>query len=70
MKAIEHRVAKLEQDAPAVSQCYIWIWANVGETGNQAVARQFPDGPPGDATMTIFRFAEPPDDGRPGRAVP
>jgi hypothetical protein len=66
MRAIEQRLAKLEQDAPAVAVCF--IWADIAETADQAVARQFPDGPPDNSTVTVFRFAETPDDGggRPG----
>jgi hypothetical protein len=52
MRTLEQRVVKLEQDAPAVAVCFVWASAN--ETTDQAVLRQFLDGPPGDATLTIF----------------
>jgi hypothetical protein len=59
MKAIEQRVMRLEQDAPAEARCY--AWANVGETADEAIAREFPNGLPDDATVIVFRFAEPQD---------
>ncbi len=58
MRALEQRLVKLEQDAPAAAVCF--IWANPNETMDEAVARDFPDGPPGDATVKVFRFAKPP----------
>jgi hypothetical protein len=61
MKAIEQWVAKLEQGTSAVTVRF--VWADVDETADQAVVLQFPDGPPGNATLTVFRFAEPPGDG-------
>jgi len=64
MRGIEQRVSKLEQDVQIGAMCF--IWGDVGETADEAISRAFPAGPPGDVTITIFRFAETPDDGRPG----
>ena len=64
MKAIEQRLAKLEQDTPAGARFY--VWANAGETADKAIARQFPDGLAAAATVIVFRWAEAPrdEDGR------
>jgi hypothetical protein len=60
MRTIEHRVAKLEQDAPAGARCY--VWAAAGETGDDAIARQFPDGFAEAATVIVFRWSDGPPD--------
>jgi hypothetical protein len=62
MKMIERRLLQLERDTPAEVQCF--IWPAVGEPVDAAVARQFPEGIPENATVIVFRFAEPPDGGR------
>ena len=61
MRVMERRLAHLEQDTPVRACCY--AWAGVGETTDEAVARQFPDGPPDNATVIVFRFADPPGEG-------
>ena len=65
MKAIEQRAAKLEQGAPAGARCY--AWANAGETADQAIARQFPDGFAETATVIVFRWGDGPLDDGAGR---
>ena len=54
MRAIEQRLARLEQAAaPAVT---LYAFAQPGETMKQAIARQFPDGAPENATVVVYRF--------------
>ena len=60
---IERRLVALEQDPPATAQCY--VWANVGEATEQAVARQFPGGRVGQA-----RFRAGSRQGRNARRAP
>jgi hypothetical protein len=66
MRTIGQRLAKLERDATA--EVLLYAWASPGETADQAIARQFPEGIAETATVNVFRFAEPPDAG--GWAVP
>jgi hypothetical protein len=40
MRTIEQRVVKLERNVTAGSPLY--VWANPGETADQAIARQYP----------------------------
>ena len=61
MKVIERRLLQLEQDTPVQACCY--AWASVGETVEEAVAQQFPNGPPDNATVIVFQFADPQDGG-------
>jgi hypothetical protein len=58
MRAIEQRVAKLEQDATAEARSY--VWAAAGETGDEAIARQFPDGFAEAAMVIVFRWSDGP----------
>jgi len=59
MKVIERRLLQLEQDNPDRACCY--AWASFGETV-EAITQQFPDGPPDNPTVIVFRFAELPGD--------
>ncbi len=61
MKKIERRLATLEQGARAEAQVY--IWPNIGETVDEAVARQFPEDIPEAATVIVIQFGETPHDG-------
>jgi hypothetical protein len=62
MKPIERRLSQLEQDIPARPRCF--AWANAGETTDQAIARQFPEGVPETARLIVFQWgAGPPDSG-------
>jgi hypothetical protein len=54
MTAIKQRLAKLEQAAaPGVT---LHVWVEEGETREQAIIRQFPDGAPNDATVVVYRW--------------
>lgn len=44
MRAIEQRMAKLEQDKFAGAR--LFAFAAAGETSDQAIAHQYPDGTP------------------------
>ena len=61
MKVIERRLVTLEQAAPAEGRCF--VWAAVGETADEAIAREYPDGVAEPRKVIVFRFSEPPDDG-------
>ena len=55
MRMIEQRLAKLEQAAITGASSY--AWANAGETAEQAIARQFPDGLARNATVIVYCWA-------------
>jgi hypothetical protein len=56
MRAIEQRVAKLEQATRGGASLY--AWAEADETPEQAIARQYPDGTPEGATVTVLRRSD------------
>ena len=54
MKAIEGRLAKLEQAAaPTVT---LYAWQEDGETTAAAIARQFPEGVPAGARVVVYSW--------------
>lgn len=55
MRMIEQRLVKLEQ-AVSTSRSF-FAWAEAGETTEQAIARQFPDGLARNATVTVYCWA-------------
>ena len=55
MREIERRLAKLERCNPAGA---FYAFAEAGETSEQAITRQFPDGLAAAATAIVFRWAE------------
>jgi hypothetical protein len=55
MTAMKHRLAKLEQAAAPGATLHVWV--EDGETKEQAIARQFPEGEPDDATVVVYRWA-------------
>lgn len=62
VRAIEQRLAKLEQAASTGRAFH--AWADAGETAEQAIARQFPDGLAHNATVIVYCWAGdhmPPD---------
>ena len=61
MKVIERRLWQLEQDTPVQACCY--VWANVGETADEAIARQFPEGVPDTARLIVIQWGKGPPDG-------
>jgi hypothetical protein len=55
MKAIAQRVAKLERESgPAQTRLYAFM--NAGETADQVIARQWPEGLPDGALVTIYHW--------------
>lgn len=58
MRAIEQRLARLEQATSAGRSFY--AWAEAGETVQQAIARQFPSGLAHNAVVTVFSWADNP----------
>lgn len=56
MRAIEQRLAKLEQAATA--ETTVCAWVEAGETAEQAIARRFPEGVPNGATVMVYRWAD------------
>ena len=56
MKVIERRLLQLEQDISVRACCY--AWANVGETADEAIARQFPEGIAETAMVIVFRWGD------------
>jgi hypothetical protein len=60
MRAIEQRVARLERDPKAGA--VLFAFADVGETSEAAIVRQFPGGVPGDARIVVFCWREGPPD--------
>ena len=58
MRAIEQRVAKLEQAVSTGTSFH--AWAEAGETVEQAIARQFPDGLARNATVNVYCWADDP----------
>jgi hypothetical protein len=55
MRAIERRLAKLEQAVATAGTVH--LWAEEGETTEQAIARQFPAGPTENVTVFVYRWA-------------
>lgn len=58
MRAIEQRVAKLEQAVSTGTSFH--VWAEADETAEQAIARQFPDGLAHNATVNVYCWADAP----------
>jgi hypothetical protein len=56
MRSIEQRVLKLEREVSAAAMRF--VWADTSETAEQALARQLPDGPPGNCQVVVFKFGE------------
>lgn len=54
MRLLEQRLARLEQSGTAGAGLY--VWAEVGETLEQAIARQFPNGLAEGGRVTVFQW--------------
>jgi hypothetical protein len=62
MRAMERRVATLEQANPIGEAFY--IFAGRDETSDQVIARRFPGGAPRNARLIVYRWDDgPPDEG-------
>jgi hypothetical protein len=59
MRDFERRLAKLEEQASATGHT-IYVWANCGETPQEAIVRQFPAGLAESAVVVVFRWDDRP----------
>jgi hypothetical protein len=53
MRAIEQRLARLEQAVSTLETVHVWTGADAGET-NQAIAARFPEGVPDGVTLVVY----------------
>ena len=53
MRAIEQRLARLEQAVSPLETVHVWAGADAGET-NQAIAARFPEGVPDGVTLVVY----------------
>ena len=56
MRTIKHRLAKLEKDKLAGARFF--AFAAAGKISYQAIAPQYPDGTPENATATVFGWGD------------
>ena len=54
MRAIEQRLARLEQAVSPRETVHVWPGE---ETADQVIARQFPEGRPDGVTVILYRWA-------------
>ena len=60
---MKRRLAKLEQAAAPKQTVYAWL--DEGETSEQAIAQQFPEGVPEAATVVLYSWAGASDEAAP-----
>jgi hypothetical protein len=58
MKAIGHRLVTLERKRNNPAGMLLYAFADGDETADQAIARQYPDGTPESATVTVLRWSD------------